>query len=284
MLTTLHPMVQFKPKTWEIDEFDCASIFLLEGEEKAMVIDCGMGIGDLRGTIRKITDKPLVVVITHGHIDHTGNARQFEEIWIHPKDAGHPIPQDIQRRRDDTRLIAARQKNIYPYDLNVDIREPGPEEPMPIIQHLHDGQQFDLGGRIITAYECPGHSPGQMMFLDEQTRSLFCGDALNYNLGMRAVSTEIAVKSLERMRDMHDRYDGIYNGHHDYRALGLPLGDDCLPNAIDLCYQLLNGTYSPVIVPSFWGPERPARIMILKGRNYLGYDPDNIHEKIHEKR
>ncbi len=55
VLTDLHPMVQFKPKTWEIDEFDCASIFLLEGDEKAMVIDCGMGIGDLRSAIRKIT-------------------------------------------------------------------------------------------------------------------------------------------------------------------------------------------------------------------------------------
>ena len=47
-LTKLYPMVQIKKNTWEIDEFDCASIFLLIGTEKAMVIDCGMGIGDLR--------------------------------------------------------------------------------------------------------------------------------------------------------------------------------------------------------------------------------------------
>ena len=95
MLTSLHPMVQFKKDTWEIDEFDCASLFLLIGSEKAMLIDCGMGIGDLKSAVRKITDKPLIVVISHGHVDHTGNARQFEEIWIHPKDAGNPIPQDL---------------------------------------------------------------------------------------------------------------------------------------------------------------------------------------------
>lgn len=279
MLTDLHPMVQFKPNTWEIDEFDCASIFLLEGKEKAMLIDCGMGIGDLRSVVRKITRKPLVVVITHGHIDHTGNARQFEEIWIHPKDAGHPIPQDIERRRDDTRLIAARQKNMYPYDLYVDIREPGPDEPMPIIHHLYDGKKFDLGGRVITAYECPGHSVGQMMFLDEQSRSLFCGDALNYNLGMRATSIEVAVQSLERIRDLGSYYDGIYNGHHDFRALGKPLGDDCLPTAIEICHDLLEGTATPILVPSFWGPERPGRLMVQKGKNYIAFDPDNIHEK-----
>ncbi|WP_373263839.1 MBL fold metallo-hydrolase [Hungatella hathewayi] len=277
MLTKLYPMVQFKKDTWEIDEFDCASMFLLIGSEKAMLIDCGMGIGDLRGAIEQITDKPLVVVISHGHIDHTANARQFKEIWMNPKDNTKPIPQDIERRRDDTRLIAQRQKGIYPYDINVDIREPGPDEPMPIIHDLYDGQQFDLGDRIVTAYDCPGHSAGEMIFLDEKTRSLFCGDALNYNLGLGAESIETAVKYLERMRDIGDRYDGIYNGHHDFRPLGMPLGDDCLPNAIDLCHQLLNGTYSPVTVPSFWGPSRPARTMVLRGRNYLGYNPDKIH-------
>jgi glyoxylase-like metal-dependent hydrolase (beta-lactamase superfamily II) len=278
LLTTLFPMVQFHKDTWEIDEFDCASIFLLIGREKAMVIDCGMGIGDLKGAIRTITDKPLVVLISHGHVDHTGNARQFEEIWINPLDADKPIPQDIERRKDDTRLIALRQKGVYPYDIDVDIREPGDDEPMPVIHELRDGQQFDLGGRIVTAFDCPGHSPGEMIFLDENTRSLFAGDALNYNLGLGATSIEKAVKYLERMRDMKDRYDGIYNGHHDFRPLGAPLGADCLPNAIDLCYQLLNNTYSPVLVPSFWGPARPPRTMVLKGKNYLGYNPDKIFE------
>ena len=56
MLTKLYPMVQFKKDTWEIDEFDCASMFLLIGTEKAMLIDCGMGIGDLRGAVEMLTD------------------------------------------------------------------------------------------------------------------------------------------------------------------------------------------------------------------------------------
>ena len=60
MLTKLYPMVQFEKGTWEIDEFDCASLFLLEGTEKAMLIDCGMGIGDLRGAVEMITDKLIL--------------------------------------------------------------------------------------------------------------------------------------------------------------------------------------------------------------------------------
>ena len=313
-LTKLYPMVQFKKDTWEIDEFDAASIFLLVGTEKAMVIDCGMGIGDLRGAIEMITDKPLVVVISHGHIDHTANARQFEEIWISPKDADKPIPQNIERRRWDTIRIANRQKGcfegvykmfkLYPYDINVDIREPGPDEPMPIMHDLEDGMQFDLGGgRIVTAYACPGHSPGEFIFLDEQTRTLFAGDALNYNLGVGSVPLETTLRYMKRMQELGDKYDGIYNGHHDFRALGAPLDDDCLPTVIAMMEDALAGHIVDCQVPSPWGQDlqltsepvnvmaqapgmvagtmetRPRRVMLRRGRNFLGINPDNLYEK-----
>ena len=313
MLTKLYPMVQFKKDTWEIDEFDCASMFLLIGTEKAMLIDCGMGIGDLRGAVEMLTDKPLIVVITHGHIDHTANARQFDEIWIHPKDKDRPIPQSLERRRFDTERIAKRQKNciggaytmfnLYPYDLNVDLREPGPDEKMPVMHDLHDGQQFDLGGgRIVTAYECPGHTAGEMVFLDEQTRSLFAGDAVNFNLGVSDCPVETTLRYLKRLRDLGDKYDGIYNGHHDFRALGAPLDDDCLPTAIAILEDALDGHIVPCETPSFWGGDMPLtrgpaksyneiapamnpgekkrgkRITLRRGRNFLSIDPDKIRE------
>ncbi len=315
MLTKLYPMVQFKKDTWEIDEFDNASIFLLVGTEKAMVIDTGMGIGDLRGAIEMITDKPLICVISHGHVDHTGNARQFDEIWINPKDADKPIPQSIERRRFDIERVSIRQKgcigapytmfNLYPYDLDEDLRT-GEDEPMPVIHDLTDGMQFDLGGgRIVTAYECAGHSPGEMVFLDEQTRTLFAGDAINFNLGASAVPVETTLRNLKRIQAMGDKYDGIWNGHHDFRALGAPLDDDCLPNIIALLEDAVAGHIVECETPSFWGQSVPltkdrskanaqvnapaafagaaapgkGRITLRRGRNFVGINPDNIFEK-----
>ena len=304
--TKLYPMVQFKKDTWEIDEFDCASIFLLIGTEKAMVIDCGMGIGDLRGAIEQITDKPLVCVISHGHVDHTGNARQFDEIWIHPKDADRPIPQSIEKRKFDIQRIAKRQKgcigapytmfNLYPFDIDTDLA--GEDEgEMPQIRYLEDGMQFDLGGgRIVTAYECPGHSKGEMIFLDEQTRTMFCGDALNFNLGVGAEPVEKTLRYLKRMQSMSDRYDDIYNGHHDFRALGRPLDDDCLPNVIAILEDAVAGRINICETSSFWGmsiplthdrhdlpaavsPDGRRRVTLRKGRNFVGIDPDLIFEK-----
>ena len=193
--------------------------------------------------------------------------------------------------------------NLYPYDLNVDLREPGPDEKMPVIHDLYDGQQFDLGGgRIVTAYECPGHSAGEMVFLDEQTRSLFAGDAVNFNLGVSECPVETTLRYLKRLRDLGDKYDGIYNGHHDFRALGAPLDDDCLPTAIAILEDALDGHIVPCETPSFWGGDMPLtrgpaksyneiapamnpgekkrgkRITLRRGRNFLSIDPDKIRE------
>ena len=304
-LTRLYPMVQFKKDTWEIDEFDCASMFLLIGAERALLIDCGMGIGDLRGAVEMLTDKPVIVALSHGHVDHTGNARQFPEVWLNPKDQGAHIPEDLEWRRGDVIHIAHRQKDcigapytmfhLYPYDISVDLR--APEAPMPIVRDLCDGQTFDLGGgRVVTAFECPGHTAGEMVFLDSQTRTLIAGDAINYNLGIGAVPVETTLRALRRIRDMGGEYDGIYNGHHDFRALGAPLDDDCLPTVIDMCEHLVAGDhYAPCEVPSFWGQSVPLtrqsgaasgnifaklghRVLIHQGRNYLSFDPDGIRE------
>ena len=74
MKTRAFPYAEIAPNTYEIGEFDCASMFLLIGDEKAMLIDTGVGIGDLKGFVRTLTDKPLIVCYTHNHVDHVGNA------------------------------------------------------------------------------------------------------------------------------------------------------------------------------------------------------------------
>ncbi len=307
-LTKLYPMVQFKKDTWEIDEFEQASMFLLVGSEKAMLIDCGMGIGDLLGAVRMITDKPLIVVITHGHIDHTGNICQFEEAWIHKNDLAQAVPAPLDRRRADVARVAQRQKGalgapytmfrLYPFDLYTDLREP--EGPMPVLHEIKDGMEFDLGGgRIVTAYECPGHTPGEIVLLDHKTRSLFAGDAINFNLLASACPAETTLRYLKRLQRMNDQYDGIYNGHHDFRAQGAPLDTDCLPTIIEMLEGVLRGEIWPTENPSLFGrqplpltgtdiltPEEESmkriaagRITLRRGRNYLAIDPGKIREE-----
>ena len=42
-------------------------------------------------------------------------------------------------------------------------------------------QVFELGDRTVTAYHCPGHTFGEMVFLDDKTKTLLLGDACNCN-------------------------------------------------------------------------------------------------------
>lgn len=81
------------------------------------------------------------------------------------------------------------------------------------------------------------------------------------------------------MEALADKYDDIYNSHHDFRALGMPLDDDCLPTAIAICEQVLTGNYNLVTVPNFMGMGREPARMVVRGRNFVGINPDLIWDK-----
>jgi len=61
-------------------------MYLLVGAEKALLVDSGYGLLDLKTVIKTVTDKPVMCICTHGHLDHAPGACQFEEAYIHSKD------------------------------------------------------------------------------------------------------------------------------------------------------------------------------------------------------
>lgn len=256
MKTRLYPMVQFKKDTWEIDEFECASVFVLVGKEKAMVIDAGIGIGDLIGAIRMtITDKPLVIVATHGHGDHTGGMGNFDEYYLSEKDWFYPVEESIEMRRGYSAMIAKRQGGYYPWVADRDIT---PFEKQPRRLPLEAGVEFDLGGRIIKTIACPGHTPGKPIDWEHVT------------------SVERALEGLEALAAAKDSYDGIYNGHHDYRPLGAPLDESVLPDAMTLCKQLISGQYNVVLTKNPLG--EGLRACVKKGLTEISFNPETILE------
>jgi hydroxyacylglutathione hydrolase len=287
MKTQAFPYRQIAPDTYEIGEFDCASMFLLIGAEKAMLIDTGTGIGDLKGFIATLTDKPIMVCYTHDHVDHVGGAGAFEHGYIHLKDMpdfdkGGGIGLSREGRMGYIRYIAEREKGVYPYNLDEDISEWGPK---PTLYPLEDEQVIDLGNRKVTVYACPGHTPGSLTFLDENTRILFMGDACNCNLHLgggprgssRFTSIEKALFYLKRLQSLQNRYDQYYNGHYDFRPLGQPLGVDVLPDAIIACEQILAGTAKAEVKPAAL-PNFPSRPMVTIGRTNITFDPNGIRE------
>ena len=58
--------------------------YLILGQEKALLIDSGMGIGSLRKEVEKITDLPVILINTHGHPDHAGGNAEFAPALMCP--------------------------------------------------------------------------------------------------------------------------------------------------------------------------------------------------------
>jgi glyoxylase-like metal-dependent hydrolase (beta-lactamase superfamily II) len=287
MKTQAYPYKEIAPNTYEIGEFDCASMFLLIGEEKAMLIDTGIGIGDLKGFLQTLTDKPLLVCYTHDHADHIGGAGAFDHGFIHPKDMpdfakGGGIGLSVEGRLGYIRYIAEREKGAYPYNLAEDVTEWG---PCPQLSPLEDEQVIDLGHRKVTVYACPGHTAGSITLLDEITRTLFLGDACNCNLHLgggprgshRFTSIEKALFYLKRLQDLHPKYERYFNGHYDFRPLGVALGEDVLAEAITACEQIVAGTAQVEVRPAAL-PNFPTKPVVTIGRTNVSFFPDGIYE------
>src|SRR5262249_57607595 len=65
--------------------------FLVVGDERAALIDSGMGIGRIRPVAESLTDRPIEVVNTHYHWDHSGGNQEFARSAIHAL-RGQPLP------------------------------------------------------------------------------------------------------------------------------------------------------------------------------------------------
>ncbi|MFP5109041.1 MBL fold metallo-hydrolase [Neobacillus sp. C211] len=77
-----------------------------------MLFDTCYGIGDLKTTIRTITDLPIIAVNSHGHIDHIGGNWQFDEAYIHSDDISLAEQHSSKRIREQ--IITSFKEQFVP--------------------------------------------------------------------------------------------------------------------------------------------------------------------------
>lgn len=146
--------------------------FLVIGEQRAALIDTGMGIGDIRAVVRAYTDLPVTVLNSHAHFDHIGGNWQFDEIAVHQSEAARL---EAGRPHADVARFVTHEAFFAPPPAWFD---PATYEIRPSTARfqLNGNEVIDLGGRRLVAIHCPGHSPGGLVFLDEANRLLFSAD------------------------------------------------------------------------------------------------------------
>ncbi len=234
-------------RTWCIDEFGMDAMFLLEGNDRALLIDTGTGLFNVPELVRELTAKPLIVALTHGHVDHAGGMDQFDEVFLHPDDYGPARALTPERRAGYARRMLDISEGIYDISAD-DIIIP---EEKAVMQPLKEGDCIRLGGRDVAVYETPGHTEGSLGFVDPAERILFSGDACNVNtllaLPGQKHSEKTTVSSLlrtaQKLEGLHPYYDRNYNGHVGYACFKscLPMPDSINRDCIELCTRLLDG-------------------------------------------
>lgn len=190
---------------------------LVIGQEKAALIDTGCGIGDLRQAVAEVTDKPVIVINTHTHLDHLGGNRQFEEIAMFD----HPLSRRVAESGVSHPIL---QTEILAEALVVKPWPPGFDPdglalpPFKVSHWLSDGDRIDLGGRVLEVIHTPGEAADHICLLDRAERILFCGDILLHGpvwTHLEGGSLADLIASYRKLMNYFDDFDHLMPGHNE---------------------------------------------------------------------
>ena len=259
----------------EITDLSGVHCFLVEGRDKALLIDTMTGLRGLPAFVATLTDLPVEVALTHGHMDHAGGVFEFGRCYIHPADIpmldGRTLPARVGYVRGQLPPGEAPEASAFVSD--------GPVEFVP----LKAGDKLDLGGRALEVLHVPGHTRGSLCYLDTASGDFFAGDACNNNtLLMMDVSATIE-EYLEALLALKERQGDI---RRFYLFHGPSLQDkSCIDDNIQCCRDILAGTDDRVPVdflgrPGYLAKERtPGTFSRKDGRfGNIVYNPQQVRK------
>jgi len=205
---------------------------LFVGDKQALLVDTGFGqSGSLKAVVESITDKPIILVNTHGDGDHLGCNAEFAPALMHPAE----MPYFFQNAGDDAKAAP-----------------------------LWEGEIIDLGGRIFEVVLIPGHTPGSIALLDRQNRILVSGDSISgggpvFMFGkVRNFCAYLA--SMEKLLEMRDAFDTIYPAHGTF-----PITVSAIEKSLAAAKKLIAGELEPMEPPF----EIPAKMYEYDGAAFF---------------
>lgn len=139
-----------------------ANCYIIMDEEtrETAVIDPGGDFDELDNVINELGSKVKYILLTHGHVDHTGAVKDFIQKYN--------VPLCVSKR--DWELMVSGEFMFG------EVKFLGKD-----FEYIEakDGKKLNLGKEVIECIETPGHTPGGMSFLSQN--HLFTGDTLFLN-------------------------------------------------------------------------------------------------------
>jgi glyoxylase-like metal-dependent hydrolase (beta-lactamase superfamily II) len=135
-------------------------MYVLKGENRAILFDTGSGTRDLAWLADKVTKKPMTAVASHMHYDHIGSHGSFAQV------AMIDLPETRAAMKDDW-YSPPVAKSLY-----------GFADGFHVTEWWKPGDTIDIGGRRIDVVHVPGHSTDSIALVDRQRGYAFVGDML----------------------------------------------------------------------------------------------------------
>jgi glyoxylase-like metal-dependent hydrolase (beta-lactamase superfamily II) len=157
---------------YEPHQFEEVISFLILGENRALLFDTGLGIGDIKRVVQSLTSLPIVVLNSHTHNDHVGDNWEFTEIYGMDTDFTRT---NAKGSTADAQAELAPGSVCGPLPAGFDAKSYA-TRPFQITHWIHDGDTIDLGGRVLQVIATPGHTPDAICLLDRKNGLLFTGD------------------------------------------------------------------------------------------------------------
>ena len=105
------------PGVFHITDAMGVSLSLVEGEDSALLFDAGYGLEDVAGYVRTLTEKPVELILSHGHHDHMLGARWFDHSLMDSADREEFMLRTAQLQRQKVQKQAAdlqkQAKELY---------------------------------------------------------------------------------------------------------------------------------------------------------------------------
>lgn len=175
--------------------------WLIAGSERTVLLDTGLGIADVAAAVAPAATSPVVVVNSHVHFDHVGGNALFADTEMHElgpewvaagcraeylRDyrklaAGMRVSWERLREADrDGWFMLGPDETVRPWP-EARLQELGwrisPPEPTRL---LREGEEIDLGDRVLRVIHTPGHAPDHICLVDERAGILFAQDQAYY--------------------------------------------------------------------------------------------------------
>ncbi|CAF4203595.1 unnamed protein product [Adineta steineri] len=208
-----HVFAIYEPYHWE------ESIsYLVVGSKHSLLIDTGMGIGNIQEIINSLipSSTSLKVINTHTHHDHVGDNWRFSGslLGVHSEFAQQNAQGSIEEAQNELQPGMIWEKYL-PKDFSPKAYR---IHPFQINNYVKEGDEIDLGEKQkLQVISTPGHAPDSISLLDEKERLLFVGDTFYQGpilLYRPETNLEDFLQSLEKLAKISTKVDLILPGHN----------------------------------------------------------------------